>query len=213
MPFQLYYIMLQQAIQLTHENVVGNLWSNDEAKAYLWVFGINKEAIMACLEHANNEKIFALAEQHKETMHQEYNTILWHKERNPSKYKQWKYPAIWSRGVDLEQLVDVPMHLLYLGITKNSVKRIMKWTKQTNKHNSFLPLQSGLLEPIAKLHVDWCVAIPLTGGNFGGWVSENYLALSQLLWWYFSILVEKGHNIEIPSGHVSLGQLRNLGSG
>jgi hypothetical protein len=40
------------------------------------VFGINKEAIMACLEHANNEKIFALAEQHKETMHQEYNTIL-----------------------------------------------------------------------------------------------------------------------------------------
>jgi hypothetical protein len=68
------------------------------------------------------------------------------------------------------------------------MKRIMEWTKQKNKHNNFLQISSGVLESVAKLHVDWCVSISLNGVYFGGWVSENYLALAQLTRWFFALL-------------------------
>jgi len=87
------------------------------------------------------------------------------------------------------------MHLLFLGITKSTMKRIMEWTKQTNKYNSFLRLASGLLEHVAKLHVGWCVALPISGMNLGVWVSENYLGMSCLFRWFFSF---SGHLKEGP---------------
>jgi len=64
----------------------------------------------------------------------------------------------------------------------------MEWTKQNNSHNHFLRIARGVLEAVAKLRVSWCVAIPLNGSNFVGWVSENYLALARLARWFFSII-------------------------
>jgi len=57
-----------------------------------------------------------------------------------------------------------------------------------DKHNNFLRMSTGVLESVARLHIDWCVAIPMNGIKFGGWVPENYLALARLCHWYFSML-------------------------
>ncbi len=85
--------MLQDAIQLAHQSVVSNEWTNEEAKAYLWVFGLNNEAQTQCLENATNRKICNYTELYRESMHQEYNVLLRHKEKYPAKYEQWEYPA------------------------------------------------------------------------------------------------------------------------
>jgi len=134
------------------------------------------------IEHATNEKIFNYAALHKDTMIQEYDILKHHKEQYPKRYQQWRYPAAWTRGINIEQHVDVPMHLFFLGVIKTTIRRIM------DKHNNFLRMSTGVLESVARLHIDWCVAIPMNGIKFGGWVSENYLALARLCRWYFSML-------------------------
>jgi hypothetical protein len=131
------------------------------------------------VEHATNEKIINYAELNKDTMIQEYHILKRHKEHYPKRYQQWMYPAAWTHGMNIEQHVDVPMHLLFLGVTK-TIRRIMDWTKQKNKHNNFLRMSTGVLKSVTGLHIDWCVAIPMNSIKFGGWVSENYLALARL---------------------------------
>ncbi len=187
-PFKLSYSALQGAVTEAHNNIVGSIWSTEEARQYLWIFGINKEATSQVIEHALNVRMFNFTEQHMATMQREYTILSLHKSKCPNKYNQWAFPATWSRGVELEQHVDVPMHMLFLGVTKTSVKRVMEWTKQKNKHTYFLRIANGVLEAVVKLHLDWCHAIPMNGMNFGGWVSENYLALARLCRWYFSML-------------------------
>jgi len=57
------------------------------------------------------------------------------------------------------------------------------------------------LDSISKLCLDWCVAIPLSGMKFGGWVSENYLALARLFRWFFSTLpsLQQGPEYKDPT--------------
>ena len=64
----------------------------------------------------------------------------------------------------------------------------MDWTKLQNKHTHLLRMSNGVLEAVGKLHLNWCVAIAINGSKFGGWVSENYLALARLARWFFSLL-------------------------
>jgi len=187
-PFKLTYELLQNAVTKAHTSITASAWTIEEAKQYLRVYGINNDAIIQIIEHAQNEKIFNYAEMSRDTMTREYSILKHHKDQFPKKYVKWAYPAAWTRGIMLEQHVDVPMHLLFLGITKTTVKRIMEWTKQKNKHNNFLRMSTGVLESVKNLHIDWCVAIPTNGVKFGGWVSENYLALAILARWYFSML-------------------------
>jgi hypothetical protein len=107
------------------------------------------------------------------------------------------------------------MHLVFLHVTKKTAKRIMEWTKQKNEHNNFVRIASGILASISKLWLDWCVVIPLSGMSFGGWVSENYLALARLFRWFYSTLpsLQQGPEYKIQLGHIQLGQLRKYVSG
>lgn len=188
LPFQLSYNTLRHAVTTTHNKLITSTWTNEEAKQYLYVFGLNNEAVSKVLEHATNEKIFSYAEANKDAMTLEYNALRHHKERYPMKYVQWQFPATWIRGTYLQQHIDVPMHLLFLGITKTTMKRIMEWMKQKNSHANFLKMSGGVLESISNLHLDWCVAISLNGAKFGGWVSENFLAVARLTRWYYSMI-------------------------
>ena len=78
---------------------------------------------------------------------------------------------------------------------------IKSFSTNTHKHNSFVLIASGILESVAKLHLDWCIAIPLSGMTFGGWVSENYIALARLFCWFFSKLpsLQQGPEYKDPT--------------
>jgi len=187
-PFELHYKLLKDAVKLANEKLTDGIWSNEEAKQYLWVFGINNDAVTKIIEHTTNQRLFAYAETHKDSIPVEYEVMRCHKERYPTKYGPWLYPASWTCRIQLNQHVDVPMHLLFLAVTKSTIKRIMEWTRYQNKQNHYLRMVGGVLETVAKLHLDWCVAIPMQSSKFGGWVSENFLALARLSRWFFSML-------------------------
>lgn len=74
-PFKLNYDMLQDALSKAHTKLTSSLWTVDEVKQYLWVYGINNDAVASIIEHATNEKLYAYAERNKDTMPHEFNVM------------------------------------------------------------------------------------------------------------------------------------------
>ena len=80
------------------------------------------------------------------------------------------------------------MHLLFLGIVKTTMLRIQQWMCNKRRMNPFVRAMESQFQSIGKLKLSWMKTLPYKAGKFGGWVSENYLALSRLLKWFYSSL-------------------------
>jgi hypothetical protein len=121
MPKKLTYDMLQGLVLSSHANFVHGDWDAEEVKQYLYSLSINKDAIQSVLKHAQNARAIKLLEDDpNNNMH--HQVLLCHCDSNPELYECWAYPTAWMRGLPLHAHVDVPMHLLFLGITKTVVK-------------------------------------------------------------------------------------------
>jgi len=64
----------------------------------------------------------------------------------------------------------------------------MEWTRLHSTNNNFVRVASAALQAVARCNLDWCTTLKIHGPNFGGWVSENYLALARINRWLYSIL-------------------------
>jgi hypothetical protein len=113
--------------------------------------------------------------------------LLFHCDSNPELYECWAYPTAWRRGLPLDAHVDVPMHLLFLGVTKTVVNRIMEWSKAHSLQNNFLCASNYVLDALGSCHLEWCDALKIKSPYFGGRVSKNFLALARLCKWFFSM--------------------------
>jgi hypothetical protein len=100
-------------------------------------------------------------------------------------FERWKFPAVWCRGVDLQQHIDVAMHLLFLGIVKTVMLQIQEWMVRRNKGSRFVQYADGVFDNIQQLQLTWCRITPYKNGNFGGWISENYVAATRLMAWFY----------------------------
>jgi hypothetical protein len=121
MPKKLTYDMLQGLVLSSHANFVHGDWDAEEVKQYLYSLSINKDAIQSVLKHAQNARAIKLLEDDpNNNMH--HQVLLCHCDSNPELYECWAYPTAWMRGLPLHAHVDVPMHLLFLCITKTVVK-------------------------------------------------------------------------------------------
>jgi hypothetical protein len=100
----------------------------------------------------------------------------------------WEQPSMWTRGTQLTQHIDVPMHLKFLGVVKTSILMVQEWMTKRHKNNTFLNYTVGCLEFIQKMGLSWCKCIEYKAGKFGGWVSENYLAIARLLPWFYGAI-------------------------
>ena len=185
-PSRITYDSLKEAVGKSHDKIVSGSWTTDNANAYLWVHGINNEARKEIMEAAINERTFNQLFSVQDSKRDEFNAICRLKEQDPNLYKRWEFPALWSRGTQLCQHVDVIMHLVFLGVVRATIKRIEDWMKSKGKFEGFVKYVHGKLESVQSLGLGWCKALPYTTGNFGGWVSENYLALARLLPWFYS---------------------------
>jgi hypothetical protein len=189
-PTQLTYPGLILAVTITHEAIVSGQWSNDNARAYLKLFCISTKAILEILQHADNCKMLHDISNDPDASALEKSAVLEESEADPVAYSPWPIPALWSRGTDLAQHPDIPMHLLFLGVVKTTVLMAQRWLKNKGKSPAFIKETAKLLEWVEDLKLSWCKVIPYRGGKLGGWVSENYLALSRLLRWVYSRLDE-----------------------
>jgi hypothetical protein len=106
---------------------VSGAWVKKDVIAYLFVETINKKAIDALSDHAINCKYFNFLESNTDLYPIEYGAIYLLREKYPTKYEMLRIPVLWERGDDLDIHIDVPMNLLFLGITKSLVRMIQAW--------------------------------------------------------------------------------------
>ena len=95
----------------------------------------------------------------------------------------------WYEFEDTTVFVDVPMHLLFLGIVKNVMLKIRAWLRLNHCGNPFIESVKGILVKIKEFNVEWCKVLeyPITDKT-DGWVSENFLAMSRLANWFYTML-------------------------
>jgi hypothetical protein len=111
-----------------------------------------------------------------------------HFQSHPELYNFAALPATWLVDKHFKKYIDVPMHLLFLGITKTVILDIQEWMKKKNIHLSFCKSAVGILENIQVLKLPWCKLLPFSNARFGGWVSENYIGFCRIMPWFYSLL-------------------------
>jgi hypothetical protein len=184
-PLKLEYSLMQQAVSLAHEKIVENSWTTDNARTYLRVHGLNSEAIDDIIECAQNCNTYARMKRDQVHSPHAFAEIEQERLHHPELFRQWRFPALWDRGVDLRQHIDVAMHLLFLGVVKTTIQLVKEWAKMRCKYQSFLTYCNGTFETVQSLGLSWCRVLPYSSGKLGGWVSENYLAACRLLPWFY----------------------------
>lgn len=121
---------------------------------------------------------------------------------------EYKLSSAWYNCDDLKLYVDVPMHLLMLGIVKTVMLKINKILRMTNQNSNFVVKTNGILSHIKKMNIEWCKVLeyPVTEKT-GGWVSENFLGLSRIGTWFYSLI----NFIDInPKHDVNINDINNL---
>jgi len=189
-PKRLTYDVMKSAVEVAHNGILSDGWSNKNAKAYLRVHGLNAEAIEAITECATKCRLYKSVTDAagRDPTRPEIMALEEERERKPELFRMWKFPSLWVRGVQLNQHIDVIMHLLFLGVVKTTMQMIQQWTKERGKHNAFLQYSKGAFESVQKLGLDWCRCVPYKNGKLGGWVSENYLSAARLMNWFYGTI-------------------------
>jgi hypothetical protein len=189
-PMRLTYSTMKEAVVTTHDNFVNGDWTNSNARTFLQVHGINKEASDAIMERAKNCLSLSIEQEYydREGMNADYVKIIRQRQANPELFERWNFPSLWDRGVNLEQHIDVAMHLVFLGIIKSTILKIQDWCILRGKHSAFVVYSNGIFESVQKYGLNWCRCMPYKKGGLGGWVSENYLAAARLCQWFYGVI-------------------------
>jgi hypothetical protein len=188
--------MLEDAAHKAHNKFVAGDWDVSKVSAYLVTFRIAHVAIKAIIDNADQVLNWEYFQQNKENMMEDLQSIEQDVYANPHLYRQWDRPVMWVRGQDLDQTVDTPMHLLFLGLQKTMDGKAKTFMKQRGKHTDFLKYSKGLLEGIQSLNVPWCRCISYGQGGFGGWVSENFLAMCRVSKWFYSRMESMSDDVQ-----------------
>lgn len=176
---KLTYETLSAAVEKTIDSMLRQRlrWTKTAATSYLSSEGINGDLMEKIFKHVQKKKAAINA--------------------NKTDLPIWSSPILWRRGVSLSCHLDVPMHLVFLGIVKSTITTINEWIS-SHGWNLIVESRTNItLDNIKSLNLNWCRSIPLwrTGSSrqlsTSGWVSENYLAMTRLTAWYYSELIYK----------------------
>jgi hypothetical protein len=183
-PFRLSFDVLVAACQYTSEKVMNGQWSVSQANTYLAVHCIDRS-----IREDLTRRAFLKFEINRDTgtpaqiaLQEKIAEIL---EMDPTLLDSWEPPASWTRGVDLIQHLDAPMHLIFHGIIKGICGILKLWLKDRNSSSSFERYYTGLVDIIASLSLEWCKLSPFSG-SFAGYLGETYVGLSKLSQWFWS---------------------------
>jgi len=181
-PVELTYDALKSAVTVAHDGFVNSSWSSNNVNSYLCAHGINAEAIQNIMECAKNFKaIIDLPEDDTQCA-----ALNIKQQSHPELFTMWKFPTLWCQNVNLTPHVDAIMHLIFLGVVKSTIQKILDFFALRGKQAAFLKYSNSLLEGVQHLHLCWCKCIPCKTGKFGGWVSENYLSTARMFAWLYS---------------------------
>lgn len=187
---------LLSACRQANTNLLRRTWTREEADKYLTENGIVKKICTKIIDHAHGlrslqeAKIKAEGNQATETDKKAYQNLSLAAETTPDNYKLYDGPPTWNRNFNIQQHVDAPMHLLFLGIIKKITRWIARWVVDQGFTTAFSLhyVKEFRTQQIKDLHLGWCKCERYTGGKLGGWISESYVAHARLLPWFYGWL-------------------------
>lgn len=179
---------LVECCQISHDNIVNGTFSTQDAFMFLQENGVSTVISKQVIQHGTYALTWQNVSLQQNENPEHYSSVLKHKQKNPTLYEPAKLPVAWQTYDNFEKFIEVPMHLLFLGVTKTVILDIQEWMKQRNIHSLFCQNMKGVLEAVQKLQLPWCKLLPFSNGKFGGWVSENYMGFCRLMPWFYSVL-------------------------
>ena len=204
-PFQITTDQLIRAVDMAHEKILSQEWSSANAVAYLKTNCLDDASIDQIVANAQNCLVVKVAESQKEADPELYNSANYLRKQNPKLFSPWKKPSLWNELIPINVYAEVPMHLLFLGIVKTTISEVNTWLSKRQLMPGFLEFAAPVLHSVKELNLNWCKILPYSSGKFGGWVSENFLALSRLLRWFYSPIekIPEAPEYEEPAKHYS----------
>ena len=117
----------------------------------------------------------------------------------------WGYP-----NTGINDWVDTIMHQVFLGVTKSLFTDVINdWLKSSRSYSVYVATINPRLLSIKDMSIDFCKAetVSPSGGGFGRYVSENYLAFARICKWvYSSMAIIRGEPAvqELISGFLAM---------
>ncbi|KAL7573340.1 hypothetical protein ACA910_011703 [Epithemia clementina (nom. ined.)] len=179
-------LSLTAAIYVTQKKIFNKEWTSKQGAAYLQAKGVGTDTIQTTTKRATNIAMLNSTniDDDDEVVGEMFE--LFHED--PTMFAIYKGPVTWDSDADINDNVDVVMHLLFLGIVKSAIEQTTKWLKKRMKYGSFVKTTDGLLEMVQHLNLDWCRVLGFQRGKLGERVSENYLGFARLPLWFFSMI-------------------------
>jgi hypothetical protein len=196
---------VEEGILFVHDGLVLNKFKKNEAINVLRYYGLSGDAIDKIVTNGLNEKRYNEAYNNRRQDPNEYHELKEDYKLDKSKYEQWELPSSWFGEDNTRLYVDVPMHLLFLGITKSCMIKATKWLTMKRMYSTFLSFSKKILDPIERMNLDWCKLIKYpTSEKFGGWVSENYLGMARACNWFYALMSYLPEQEEYEDPHPDL---------
>jgi hypothetical protein len=189
-PGQLTFSLLKDAWQYAMQCFVYNqTWSKKDVESYFNLLCINKAATDHFLVCCGN---FLLA-QHMDVDPEQYGEDILYdvgeeRVRNPEMYALPTHPAAWNIGTLAEQ-VETLMHLA-MNTQKAVFKLLLHWSSDIERGPLLKKRLQPLIQSVQSLRLPYIPARMFKNAKFGGYVAENYRALTHLSPWLFHCLTE-----------------------
>jgi hypothetical protein len=183
---QLSFSLLKEVTKRTHDKIVAGAWTKATARAYLSRFCLNTQSQDELIQCASNSATYKKAQEENNAAVVAACHALMIEE--PDKHGQWKYPAMWDSGINLQQVTEPCMHLMFLGLMKNNCFQIQEWAAMRNQYSAMRRELERRTLVLEQLHLGWCKIQPYRGEKLGGWVSENFMAFARISPWVYSCL-------------------------
>ena len=189
-PLELTYSILTRVATMAHDNVASGAWTHKTAESFLKTNCVNEALTVSLLDKADNCLQYRLAMENNNDPETK-DSYKKEKRARPKDFQMAELPPVYHSSFALEYFVDAPMHLVSLGFVKVTIHLIDKWIGARSRKSQFLKLVRPDMYHIRNMDLDWCEVVPKQfGGSYGGYISDNYLALGRLCpWLYSSVLV------------------------
>jgi hypothetical protein len=188
--------LLYKTFTFVHEQMVAGFMDERQGMIHLTTFCFSSSLAETIVNHVSHCHSFYIAEVQRHTEPQQYEVMCVERNRRPVDFQKATLPSAWSYNSDFSTFTDVPMHLLFLGITKSTIMMVQEWMKRSSIHSKFFQKVQLVNQSIQSLQLCWCKVRPFSDQNFGGWVSENYLDMARIIPWFYSVFYRMDMSVQ-----------------
>ncbi len=171
--------------KFVHEQV----WTDKDIYAYFTLLCINPATITNFTRCGGNYLLVqAMTERPHKYEADLVTETMADRDQHPHMYELPATPAAWSIG-SMDQRVEAIMHLA-MNTEKAVFKLVLKWASLSGNGGLLRRRLQPLVESVSTLRLPYLPVRMFKNEKFGGYVAENYRALTMLSPWLFRCLLE-----------------------